>query len=177
MPRFINTTGRQSLGIAICARCNRKFPYDDLMPDPNFPGLRVCSEDRDAYDPWRLPPPQNDAIALDYPRPDTPMYPFDDVFSPIGDVPGVTRIQPTYTWTPSMPYLVGASVTPLNVNDPATPLPQMQFVALTAGQSGALPPVWAKQAGVKVPDGTLTWLCVGIALLDGITEPTSIFPP
>lgn len=176
MPRFLNTTGRQSLGIAICARCSRKFAYDDLMRDPNN-GLYVCIEDRDVYDPWRLPPPQNDAIALDHPRPDTPMYPFDNVFSPIGDIPGVSQIQPTYTWAPSTPYQVGASVTPLNVNDPTTQLPQMQFVALTAGQSGALPPVWPKQAGVKVTDGTLTWLCVGIALLDGITEQTATFPP
>jgi len=36
----------------------------------------VCSEDLDRFDPWLLPPPPQDRITLEYPRPDTPLYPF-----------------------------------------------------------------------------------------------------
>jgi hypothetical protein len=47
-----------------------KFAYVDLMPDPNFPGMRVCKEDLDKFDPWRLPAIQTENIALRFPRPD-----------------------------------------------------------------------------------------------------------
>jgi hypothetical protein len=40
------------------------------MPDPNFPGMRVCAEDKDNFDPWRLPAIQTENIALRFPRPD-----------------------------------------------------------------------------------------------------------
>jgi hypothetical protein len=40
------------------------------MPDPNFPGMRVCKEDLDNFDPWRLPAIQTENIALRFPRPD-----------------------------------------------------------------------------------------------------------
>jgi hypothetical protein len=40
------------------------------MPDPNFPGMRVCKEDKDNFDPWRLPALQTENIALRFPRPD-----------------------------------------------------------------------------------------------------------
>jgi len=42
-----------------------------LYPDPNFPGMRVCKEDLDNFDPWRLPAIQTENIALRFPRPDT----------------------------------------------------------------------------------------------------------
>lgn len=73
MAVFLDTTGRSSLGIGICGRCSRKFPIDELMPDPNNPGLRVCSVDLDDYDPYRLPARQTENISLRYPRPDTPL--------------------------------------------------------------------------------------------------------
>lgn len=41
------------------------------MPDPNFPGMRVCKDDLDNFDPWRLPARQTENIALRFPRPDT----------------------------------------------------------------------------------------------------------
>jgi hypothetical protein len=44
------------------------------MPDPNFPGMRVCKNDRDSFDPWRLPALQTENIALRFPRPDQPLY-------------------------------------------------------------------------------------------------------
>jgi len=40
------------------------------MPDPNFPGMRVCKEDLDNFDPWRLPARQTENISLRFPRPD-----------------------------------------------------------------------------------------------------------
>ena len=58
------------LSVAICDRCSRKFPYVDLMPDPNFPGMRVCKDDVDQFDPWRLPAIQTENITLRFPRPD-----------------------------------------------------------------------------------------------------------
>ena len=70
-----------SVAIGICDRCQRKFPYKDLMPDGNSPGLRVCAADRDQKDPWRLPPIQPDAIILRYPRPDVSIAP-DSVVQP-----------------------------------------------------------------------------------------------
>jgi hypothetical protein len=46
---------------------------DDLYPDANYPGLRVCRDDLDDYDPYRLPARQPEVITLQYPRPDTPL--------------------------------------------------------------------------------------------------------
>lgn len=70
MPIYLNTIGQPTLGIGICDRCNRKFPLAKLMPDPNAPGLRVCAEDRDQYDPYRLAPRPPDRIILPFYRPD-----------------------------------------------------------------------------------------------------------
>ena len=75
MPVFLDTTGRSSLAIGICGRCSRKFPIDELMPDPNYPGLRCCPEDLDEYDPYRLPARQTEDITVRFPRPDTPLEP------------------------------------------------------------------------------------------------------
>mgnify|MGYP003651697883 CR=1 FL=1 len=46
---------------------------DELMSDPNYPGLRVCRADLDEYDPYRLPARQPDQISVRFPRPDTPL--------------------------------------------------------------------------------------------------------
>ena len=70
MPVYLDTRGNSVLSVAVCDRCNRKFAYVDLMPDPNFPGMRVCKEDLDNFDPWRLPARQTENIALRFPRPD-----------------------------------------------------------------------------------------------------------
>ena len=70
MPVYLDTRGNSVLSVAICDRCNRKFAYVDLMPDPNFPGMRVCKDDLDNFDPWRLPALQTENIALRFPRPD-----------------------------------------------------------------------------------------------------------
>ena len=70
MSVYLDTRGNSVLSVAICDRCNRNMAYVDLYPDPNFPGMRVCKEDLDQYDPWRLPALQTENIALRFPRPD-----------------------------------------------------------------------------------------------------------
>jgi len=71
MPVYLDTRGNSVLSVAICDRCRIKFPYTELRPDPNFPGMRVCEYDMDNFDPWRLPAIQTENISLRFPRPDT----------------------------------------------------------------------------------------------------------
>jgi hypothetical protein len=73
MSIWLDTRGRSTLGIALCARCSRKMSLDELFSDPNSPGLRVCREDLDELDPYRLPPRQPDQITLPFVRPDSPL--------------------------------------------------------------------------------------------------------
>jgi len=70
MPRYLNTTGNATLGIAICARCQFKFALGELMPDPNIPGLLVCEKDRDNFDPYRMATRMPDKVTLPFVRPD-----------------------------------------------------------------------------------------------------------
>jgi len=73
MALYLDTTGNSTLGIAICARCSRKFPLGELAPDPNYPNLMVCRDDSDQYDPYRLAPHPADQIVLPFVRPDLPL--------------------------------------------------------------------------------------------------------
>jgi hypothetical protein len=73
MSIYLDTRGKSNIGIGICDRCSRKFSLTELMSDPNSPGLRVCREDLDELDPYRLPPRQPDTITLPFVRPDTPI--------------------------------------------------------------------------------------------------------
>ena len=71
MPRFLDTRGNASIAIFICDRCKMKRPIIEEMPDPNFPGLRVCQQGcADQKDPYRLPARQTEKITLRFPRPD-----------------------------------------------------------------------------------------------------------
>ena len=70
MPLYLDTRGRSTFGIGLCARCSRKFSLDDLQSDPNFPGLMVCKDDLDEFDPYRLPARQTEDITLRFVRPD-----------------------------------------------------------------------------------------------------------
>lgn len=70
MGLFLDTRGMAYQGIGICDRCSRKFPIVELMPDPNYPGLRVCRVDVDDLDPYRLPARQTERITLPFVRPD-----------------------------------------------------------------------------------------------------------
>jgi len=68
---FLDPRGKSTFGIGICARCSRKMSLDDLESDPNYPGLYVCREDKDQFDPYRLAARQPERINLFHPRPDT----------------------------------------------------------------------------------------------------------
>ena len=73
MSLFLDPTGQTTYGIGICGRCSRKMLLAELHPDPNYPGLMVCDEDTDEYDPYRLAPRRPDQIVLPFNRPDTPI--------------------------------------------------------------------------------------------------------
>jgi len=74
MPMFLNTEGNASVAIFVCDRCKMKRAIDEAMPDPNFPGLRVCQQGcADQKDPYRLPARKTERIALRFPRPDQPL--------------------------------------------------------------------------------------------------------
>lgn len=80
MSVFFDPTGRSTYGIGICDRCKRVFSLEDLYPDPNSPGLRVCVKDLDQLDPYRLPARQTERINLPFVRPDTPLTGVGPVF-------------------------------------------------------------------------------------------------
>lgn len=73
MTRFIDPSGSSTYGLALCARCSRKFRLGDLRSDPNNPTLMVCEADLDQYDPYRLSPRPEDKVALPFVRPDVPL--------------------------------------------------------------------------------------------------------
>jgi hypothetical protein len=73
MPKYLDTKGNTTLGIGICQRCWRKFPLGELMDDPNIRGFKVCKDDKDLFDPYRLPARSPDKITLPFIRPDTPL--------------------------------------------------------------------------------------------------------
>lgn len=70
MPIYLDTSGKSTLGIGLCARCSKKFSLTELYSDPNSPGLMVCINDLDQLDPYRLPARQPDRITLPFYRPD-----------------------------------------------------------------------------------------------------------
>lgn len=92
MPKWLDTRGNAVIAIFICDRCKMKRAIIEAMPDPNFPGLKVCSQGcADQKDPYRLPARQTERIALQYPRPDLDVSANDDglVLTPTGtNIPG-----------------------------------------------------------------------------------------
>jgi len=79
MPRFLNTEGNAVIAIFICDRCKMKRPIIEAMPDPNFPGLKVCQQGcADEKDPYRLPARKTERITLQFPRPDVSVAVQDD---------------------------------------------------------------------------------------------------
>jgi hypothetical protein len=73
MSIWYDPTGKSTYGIGLCDRCRRKMSIADLYADPNSPGLRVCREDLDDLDPYRLPARQTEMITLPFTRPDAPL--------------------------------------------------------------------------------------------------------
>jgi hypothetical protein len=94
---FLDTTGQPTLGVGICARCQRKFPLAQLISDPNSPGLKVCLEDADEYDPYRLPPRAPDQINLPFVRPDVSLAPDVDTIPLTGTPADLGNL---LTWNP-----------------------------------------------------------------------------
>ena len=71
MPKWLDTRGNAVIAIFICDRCKMKRPIMEAMPDPNFPGLKVCTRGcADQKDPYRLPARKTERITLQFPRPD-----------------------------------------------------------------------------------------------------------
>lgn len=70
MSIWLDTRGKSVLGVGLCDRCRRKMSTTELYSDPNSPGLRVCREDLDQLDPYRLPARQPETITLPFVRPD-----------------------------------------------------------------------------------------------------------
>jgi hypothetical protein len=71
MPLFLDTIGNSDIAIFVCDRCKMKRAHSTAMSDPNFPGLRVCSEGcADEMDPYRLAARQTERITIRFPRPD-----------------------------------------------------------------------------------------------------------
>ena len=70
MSIYLDTRSNAVMAIAICGRCSMKFPWGDLMSDPNSPGLRVCEDCLDELDPYRLPAAMTENISLAWARPD-----------------------------------------------------------------------------------------------------------
>jgi hypothetical protein len=71
MPLFLSPKrGGTTVSVAICDRCRKKVYYDELKPDGDSPGLRVCKDCNDMEDPYRLPPRKTEDISLQHPRPD-----------------------------------------------------------------------------------------------------------
>jgi|SRR5579863_2550018 len=165
MPKFIDTRGHSTLGIAICARCKEKFPEDELREDPNYPGLFVCTDDLDQFDPWRLPAKEADRIILDHPRPDADIS--GNAGTPVfaDQINGISLLKPSTVWQPNTNYLIGAQITAQNPDDQNVSLPVPVFLCVIPGVSGPIAPTWPQTAGSEVTDGTITWLCEGFYIM------------
>lgn len=70
MSLFLAPKSHGSSAIGICARCKMKYYLSELKPDPNYPGLMVCGECKDEYDPYRLTPRKPEDISLPFVRKD-----------------------------------------------------------------------------------------------------------
>lgn len=73
MPLYLRPRGRGKTVVAICGRCQMKHYRSELSPDPNIPGLLVCPNCRDVYDPYKLPMKPPEDITVAQPRPDVPL--------------------------------------------------------------------------------------------------------
>lgn len=182
MPMFIDTRGRSKIAVAICARCSGKFPYDELSFDPNEPGLFVCKDDLDEFDPWRLPARATENITLAHPRPDVVLT-VGPQFVPVGELEAViggfttqtgqsiaaanaiAQINPSQPWHANAAYALGATVTPsAAVGFAAGGTIISVFLCIIPGMSGVTPPTWTTTFGTEVFDGQVMWFNTGLYL-------------
>ena len=194
MPIYLNTIGRSTLAIGVCARCGVKMPRDALMSDPNSPGLFVCKDDLDKLDPYRLPAREADNIVVDNPRPDVSLTP--GAYAANQIVPAIVpqiitdnygnvlvteaglilvsnvtsqiilvTLQQSVPWSAKASFSQGAQVTPVNpVGTNQAGLIIYQFACLVAGTTGATAPIWTTNKGTYVVDGSVIWYNVGLYL-------------
>lgn len=128
MSVYLDTRGNSVLSVAVCDRCRKKFAYTELYPDPNFPGMRVCKDDLDQFDPWRLPARQTENIALRFPRPDTDIaLKANQILTETGFTAGnslfIDGVAPTNAGqgdlnTDSFPYAIGTLIPAIYVVEP-----------------------------------------------------------
>lgn len=191
MPRYLDTRGNSKLAIAICARCSVKYPWSDLSPDPNYPGLMVCPDGcKDQFDPWRLAPRETEDITMAWARPDTDLYPIapaDVAINPIqavlsedGIVPiasggsgspaiavagPATPIMQAQPWAPNTSYPLGAQVTIGTEYGPTVAASNMKvFLCIVPGPSGPTAPPWNTNNGALTNDFQAIWMCNGLFL-------------
>lgn len=161
----------------------------ELFSDPNANGLKVCRQDLDDYDPYRLAPRETENIALQFARPDVNLYPgptqypVDQIQALIaaanGEVIGVdgatdeaiaaddpvTQVNVSQPWSANTAYGVGDSVTngdPVGMD--AVGMTFYSFSCIISGTSSSTAPVWPTSTGVAVADGTVTWINFGLYL-------------
>lgn len=190
MPRYLDTRGHSKLAIAVCARCGVKYPWDQLSPDPNTPGLMVCPDGcRDQFDPWRLAPRPTEDITMAWARPDqalgtilpmkVPVLPLQAVVSPdgatglgtgagIGEIavaPPVSQVVIAQPWSAGTAYRIGSQVTIGAEYGPAVAASTMKvFLCIVPGKSGAAAPAWNQADGAYTEDFQVIWVCGGYFL-------------
>jgi hypothetical protein len=103
MAVWLNTRARSTLGIGWCDRCKFKMSLDDLHPDRNTPGLRVCNKCNDEFDPWRLPARRPDDLTLPFYRTEEPLIVPDEV-DPNSIAPGLAIADSSAFIEPESPF-------------------------------------------------------------------------
>jgi hypothetical protein len=91
-----------------------------LREDPNFPGLKVCPDDLDQFDPWRLAAIQTENITLRHPRPDVSVA----IAGKGKDIPNAPNVANLNQGPNMIGTGFGDSLTPAEYgNESATPTP------------------------------------------------------
>jgi hypothetical protein len=114
MPIFIDPSGRSTFGLGVCARCWRKFSLEDLYSDPNSPGLKVCLDDLDDYDPYRLPARRTEDITLRFYRPDEPLTAGDENTTALFGIRSTVGGNPRITAGGELRQLESSSLEPIS---------------------------------------------------------------
>lgn len=207
MPKFLDTRGRTKIAIAVCGRCGIKMPYDELRPDPNYPGVMVCADDYDDLDPYRLPARITEDISLEYPRPDfpisgpSPVQQYANQFgfglsaggggvleatstAGLAIAAPVTQLNPANVWQPDTQYTQGDQVIQGAPGEAAPnefaafpPQPYLVLTCIVPGESASQQPTWPSKTGVVVADGQVVWLCTGVFLNDSTPAPNTASQP
>jgi hypothetical protein len=103
MSIWLDTRGRNTLGIGWCDRCKFKFSLDDLHTDRNTPGLKVCDRCNDQLDPYRLPARQPDDITLPFYRAQEPLIVPDEI-DPESVAAGIATADANAFISPESPF-------------------------------------------------------------------------